>query len=80
MNSVSKNAYINNLADVVNKYINKYHNTIKMKPADVKPSICIYFNKGNNIEDPKFEVADHVRISKYKNVFAKGYFESWKFL
>ena len=45
MNSVSKNMYINKLDDIVNKYNNTYHITIKMKPADIKPSIYIDFNK-----------------------------------
>ena len=41
-------------------------------PVDVKPSIYIDFNKENNKEGPKFKVGDNVRISKYKNTFAKG--------
>ena len=45
MTSVSKIVYINNLADIVNKYNNTYHSTTKMKPADVKSSTYIYFNK-----------------------------------
>ena len=40
-----------------------------MKPADVKLSTCIDFNKENNKEGPKFKV----RISKYKNIFVNGY-------
>ena len=43
-----------------------------MKPADVNSSTCIDFNKENNKKDPKFEVGDHVRISKFKNVFENG--------
>ena len=50
---------------------------IKMKPVDVKSSIYIDFNKQSNNEDPKFEVGDHVRISKYKHIFAKGYTPNW---
>ena len=38
--------YIDKLNDIVNKYNNKYHRSIKMKPIDVKPSICIDFNRG----------------------------------
>ena len=56
---------------------NKYHRTIKMKPVNVKLSIYIDFNKENNKEDPKFKVGDHVRISKYKIFFAKGYVPNW---
>ena len=49
-----------------------------MKPVDVKSSICIDFNKESNKEDPKSEVGDHVRISKYKNIFAKDYVPNWR--
>ena len=48
-----------------------------MKPLDVKSRIYIYFNKENNTEDPKFNVCDHVGISKYKNIFAKDYVLIW---
>ena len=48
-----------------------------MKPADVNPSMYIDFNKENNEEGPKFEVGDNVRISKCKNIFAKGYVPNW---
>ena len=64
MTSVLKNVYIDKLDDIVNKYNNTYHRTIKMKPADVKPRIYIEFNKENNIEGPKLKVANNVRISK----------------
>ena len=50
-----------------------FHRTITMKPVDVNPSIYIDFNNKNNEEGPKFKVGDNVRISKYKNIFAKGY-------
>ena len=75
MTSISKNICINKLADIVSEYSNTYHRTIKMKPVDVKhmkSSIYIDFGKKNNKEDPKVEVGVHVRISKYKNIFAKG--------
>ena len=48
MTSMSKNVYIDKLDDIVNKYNNTYHSTIKMKPVAVKLSICIDFNKENN--------------------------------
>ena len=48
-----------------------------MNPVDVKPGIYTDFEKRNNKEDPKFKVDDHVRILKYKNVFAKGYVSNW---
>ena len=60
----SKNVYIDKLANIVNKYNNRYHGTIKMKPDDVKSSIYIDFNEENNKEDSKFKDNDHVRISK----------------
>ena len=56
--------YIDKLGDIVNKYNNTYHSTIKMKPVDVKLNSYIDFNEENNEEDPKFKVGDHVRISK----------------
>ena len=72
MTSISKNVYIDNLDDIVNKYNNTYHRTTKMKPVDVKSNIYVDFNKENNKEGPKFKVGDHVRISKYKNIFPEG--------
>ena len=53
MTSTSKNAYIDKLDDIVNKYNNTY-STIKMKPVVIKSSTYIDFNKKNNKEDPKF--------------------------
>ena len=50
MTSISKNAYIDKLDDIVNKYNNAYHRTIEMKSVDVKPSMYIDFNKENNKE------------------------------
>ena len=77
MTSISKNVYTDKLDDIVNKYNNAYHKAIKMKPADVNPSMYIDFNKGKNKEGPKFKVVDNVRISKYKNIFAKVYVTNW---
>ena len=48
-----------------------------MKPVDVKSSTCIDFNKENDKEGRKFKVGDHVRISKYKNIFANSYVQNW---
>ena len=59
--------------DIVNKYNNTYRHTIKIKPADVKSSTYINSSKEVNDEDPKFKIGDIVRISKYKNIFTKGY-------
>ena len=77
MTSISKNIYIDKLADVVNKYNNTYDSTVKMKPVDVKSSTYINFNNENNKEEPKFEVGDHVKILKYKNIFVKDYVPNW---
>ena len=77
MNSVSKNVYIDKLDDIVNEYNNTYHRTIKMKPADVKDNAYIDFKKEVNDKDSKFKVGHHVRISKYKSIFAKGYTPNW---
>ena len=70
---MSKNVYINKLDGIVDEYNNTYHRTIKMKRADVKDNTYTDFNKEVNDKDPKFKVGDHVRISKYKNIFAKGF-------
>ena len=58
---------------LINEYNNTYHRTIKMKPIDVKENTDINIDKEVNEKDPKFKVDDHVRISKYKSIFAKGY-------
>ena len=75
---VSKNVYIDKLDDIMSEYNNKDHRTtIKMKPVDVKDNTYIDFKKEVNDKDPKFKVGDHVRISKYKNIFSKGYMPNW---
>ena len=48
-----------------------------MKPIDVKDNTYINTDKEINNKDPKFKVGDRVRISKYKNIFAKGYMPNW---
>ena len=77
MTSISKNVYIDQLDDIVNEYNNTYHTIIKMKPIDVKSNTYINTDKETNDKDPKFKVGDHVRISKNKNIFAKGYNPNW---
>ena len=69
--------YIDKLDDIINEYNNTYHRAIKMKPVDVKDNTYIDFGKEVNNKDPKFKIGDHVRISKYKNIFAKGYTPNW---
>ena len=76
MTSVSKNVYIDKLDDIVNKYNNTYHSTIKMKPVDVKSNTHIDSSKEINDKNPRFKIGD-VRISKYKNIFGKGYTPNW---
>ena len=73
MTSISKNVYIDKLDNIVNGYNKAYHRTIKIKSIDVKDNTYINIGKEVNDNDPKFKVGDHVRISKYKNIFAKGY-------
>ena len=72
MTSISKNVYIDKLDNIVNEYNNTYHRAIKMKPVDVKDNAYIAFSKEVNDKDSKLNVSDHVRNSKYKNIFAKG--------
>ena len=71
MTSISKNVFIDKLGDIVNKYKNTYHITIKIKPVDVKTSTYVDFDKKNNKGGPKFKVGDHVRMSKIKTFLQK---------
>ena len=72
MTSILKNVYIDKVTDVGNKYNNTYHSIINMKLAVVKSNTYIDVSMENNEKNSKFNVSDHVRISKYKNIFAKG--------
>ena len=69
MTAISKNVYFNFLNDIVDKYSNTYHKTIRMKPVDVKSDSFAEYNEEPNEKDPKFKVNDHVRISKHKYIF-----------
>ena len=73
MTSLSKNVYIDRLDNIAKEYNNTYHKSIKMKPVDAKDNTYSNFKKEVNDKNPKFKVGDHVRISKYKNIFTKGY-------
>ena len=64
MTSIPKNVYIDQLDDIVKKYNNTYHTSIKLKPIDVKDNTYIDSKKESNDKNPKFKVGDHVRISK----------------
>ena len=77
MTAVSKDVYYDVLNDIVKKYNNTWHRTIKMKPKDVDDNNFTEYVEESNEKDPKFKVGDCVRISKYKNVFSKGYIPNW---
>ena len=82
MTAISKNVYSDVLDDIVNKYNKTIHRTIKRKPIDVTDDSYSEYNEDFNKKDfikkdPEFKVGDHVRISKYKNIFLKGYTPNW---
>ena len=77
MTTISKNVYIGSLNNIVNWYNNTVHRTIKMKPIDVTNDSYAEYSEDFNKKGPKFKVNDHVRMSKYKNIFAKGYVPNW---
>ena len=77
MTAVSKNVYFDVLCDIINKYSNTVHRTIKMKSIDVTLNSYAEYNDDSNEKDPKFKVGDDVMISKCKNIFAKGYTQNW---
>ena len=77
MTAISENVYFDVLDDIVNKYNSTVHRTVKMKPIDVTFNSYAEYNKDFNKKDPKFKVGDYVRISKYKNIFDKGYSPNW---
>ena len=62
------------LNDIVDKYNSTVHKTMKMKPIEIVDYYYAEYNEDlSNKNNPKFKVSDNVRISKYKNIFAKGY-------
>ena len=69
LTAISKNVYFDVLNDIVDEYNNTYHTTIKMKPIDVKYDSFAEYNEESNEKDPKFKIGDHVRISKYLEVY-----------
>ena len=74
MTAISKKVYFDMLDDIVNKYNNTVHRTIKMKPIEVTDDYYAEYNVIlSNKKNPEFKVGDNVRISRYKNIFAKGY-------
>ena len=86
MTATGKNVYDDVLDDVVNKYNNTKYSTIKMKPINVKDTTKsssiernnkrVYIDEHNK-KDSRFKLGDRVRISKFKNIFAKGYTPNW---
>ena len=75
--ATGKHVYFNVLDDVVNEYNNTKHNTIKMKPKDVKNDNNRVYIDEYNKKSARFNVNNRVRISKFKNIFAKGYTPNW---
>ena len=72
MTVVSKDVYFDVLDDIVNKYNNTVHRAIKMKPIYLISDSYAEYNEYSNETKPKFKLRESVRISKYKNIFAKG--------
>ena len=77
MTSISKKAYIDKLDDTLHKYNNIYQRIVTVKPIGLKLSTYVDSSKVINDEDLKIKIGDIVRISKYKNIFAKGYVPNW---
>ena len=77
MTLVWKNVYIDKLDDIKNKCNNTHHNTIKMKPANIKSNTYIDSSKESNEKDPKLKIGYIVRIPKYKIIFGKVCNPNW---
>ena len=77
MTYIGKNVYFDVLDDIAKKYNNIVHSSVKIRPKDVSDSVLVEYAEESNKKDPKFRVGDNVRISKYENIFAKGYKPNW---
>ena len=77
MTAISKNVCFDMLGSIVNKSNNTVHRTIKVKPTDFTSDSYAEYNEDSNEKDPKSKVDDRVRISKYRNIFAKRYTQNW---
>ena len=77
MTTFSKIVYFDVLDDIVNRYNNTVHRTIKMKPINVTSDSFAEYNEDSNVNKAKFKVGDRASISEYKNIFAKGYTQIW---
>ena len=75
--TIGKNVYFNVLDNIVKNYNNTIHNSLKMKPKDVKNNNLTDYIEEFNKKNPKFKIDDRVRISKYKNILSKGYLPNW---
>ena len=77
MTTIDINVYVDVLDDIVKKYNNTVHSSIKMNPKDVTDIKYVEYSEETNKKDPKFKIGDNVRISKCKNIFAKGCTPNW---
>ena len=77
MTTIGKNVYFNVLDNIVDKYNNTVHSSIKMKPKDVTDIKYVEYSEETNKKSPKFKASDNVRVSKYKNIFGKVYTPDW---
>ena len=77
MTAIGKNVYWNVLDDVVDKYNNTINRSIGMKPKDVKTDTKSVYVEESNEKSARFSVGDRAKISKFKNIFAKGYTPNW---
>lgn len=80
---IGTNKWIDVIKGLIYNYNNTYHNSIKIKPIDTskKNESIVRKNLYGDLHDkhipPKFKVGDKVRISKWKNVFSKGYMRNY---
>ena len=77
MTATGKNVYYDVLDDIVNEDNNTKRKTIKMKQKDVKNGNKRVYIDEHNKKSARYNVGDRIRISKFKNIFAKGYTPNW---
>ena len=76
MTANGSKSYLCYLNELVDQYNNTYHHSINKKPINADYS-ALTEKIEVNPKAPKFKVNDRVRISKYKNIFSKGYTKNW---